>query len=312
MGGDKKGEGKLFGLEARANEMEVGRERIQQEEKRPREENEREKREEVVVEEKEEEAGHDGKDQDYISESDDEDDGFERMEISNERATQRRIMAAANTNTTSNNNTTPQRPPPPSKQQQHPRHPKVLPPPPSRPILTPKNPRPQQLSKVQNSTIPKPLPWLSNDPTQPLKLTPLSQIPHLPYKQNWMVNVLVIVTQLGEVEPCPYPPYVQRQARVIDQSAPDRHIHLTVFLEPETFEPRLGEVFLLMGVKNHKFDGGSLKKYVSDRPKGGGRWWVEGGKLEWCNGMVKELQSWWAQHQGGGGNVADVRVEDAR
>nr|CDP27097.1 Putative protein of unknown function [Podospora anserina S mat+] len=298
---------RLFGLERRVREMEVRREREREreEEERRREEGSRKELEAEVVErekqaverEWEEEAKKEEEDEGCISESDYDDDGFEQMVISTERATQRRVMATAYAGTSVNNTTTPQRPP--VFKQQSIQHPQVLLPPPSRQILTPRTPQPRPPIKPQENTTPKPLPWLASDPTQPLKLTPLSQIPYLPYKQNWMVNVLVVVIQLGETESCPYPPFVQRQARVIDQSTPHSHIHLTVFLEPAEFEPKLGEVYLLLGVKNHKFDGGSLKKYASDKPKGGGRWWVEGRGLGWCKGMVKELEIWWAQQQGG-------------
>ncbi|KAK0670004.1 hypothetical protein QBC41DRAFT_390494 [Cercophora samala] len=316
----REGEGrKLFGLERRAREMEERKRREREEEERRREEEEEQRRREEekkeeedkvverdrqAVEREREEEEKKEEDEDYISESDYDDEGFERMVISTERATQRRAMAAAHTSTTINNLTTPQRPPP--FKQQPIQHPQVLLPPPSRKILTPKTPQPRPPVKIQENTTPKSLPWQANDPTRPLKLTPLSQIPYLPYKQNWMINALVVVTQLGETEPCPYPPYVQRQARVIDQSTAHKHIHLTVFLEPDDFEPKLGEVYLLLGVKNHKFDGGSLKKYASDKPKWGGRWWVEGRGLGWCKGMVEELENWWAvEQQGGGGDFGD-------
>lgn len=134
---------------------------------------------------------------------------------------------------------------------------------------------------------------MANDPTQPLKLTLLQKIPHLPYKQNWMVNVLCVVVSLSEVEACTIPPYVQRTARIADAST-TKHVHLTVFLDPAKFTPRLGSVVLLLGVKNHRFDGGSLKKYMSDRAKKGMSWWVqEPGKLGWCEGEVRKLEEWW-------------------
>ncbi|KAK0741819.1 hypothetical protein B0T21DRAFT_433214 [Apiosordaria backusii] len=292
LGKKKNGEGKRFGLEARVREVEDRKRRESEiEREKMREEEERRKKEEGAAVEGNREGAEQGeKDEDYISESDYEEDGFERMEISTERATQRRAMVMANTGT---NNTTPQRPPA-FKQQPQQLQNQSKPPPQQLATPQPHISHPHSRPQPQNIT-PKPLPWLSNDPAQPLKLTPLSQIPHLPYKQNWMVNVLVIVTQLSEVEPCPYPPYVQRQARVVDQSTPEKHVHFTVFLEPEKFEPGLGEVVLLMGVKNHKLDGGSLKKYVSDRPKGGGRWWVEGRELGWCKGEVEGLREWWDQ-----------------
>ncbi|OTA52509.1 hypothetical protein K449DRAFT_340676 [Hypoxylon sp. EC38] len=139
------------------------------------------------------------------------------------------------------------------------------------------------------------LPWSSNDPGKPLKLTMLRSIPNLPYKQNWSVNVLAVVSALSDVEPSGLPPYIQRQARLTDPST-DKHVLLTVFLEPEQFAPAVGSVVLLLGVKNHRFDGGSLKKYVSDRPSTGHSWWHENPtQFEWCD--VEGLRQWWAESQ---------------
>ena len=128
--------------------------------------------------------------------------------------------------------------------------------------------------------------------TQPLKLTKLRSIPNLPYKQNWSVNVLCIVSAISDVEPAGIPPYTQRQARLTDPST-DKHVLLTVFLDAHLFMPKVGSVVLLCGVKNHRFDGGSLKKYDSDRPKNGGSWWFEEPvELPWCD--VEGLRQWWA------------------
>jgi len=138
------------------------------------------------------------------------------------------------------------------------------------------------------------LPWASNDPTRPLKLTNLCAIPNLPYKQNWSVNVLCVVSAISDVEPAGIPPYTQRQARLTDPST-DKHVLLTVFLDPKLFDPKVGSVVLLLGVKNHRFDGGSLKKYESDRRRTGDRWWYENPRqFEWCD--VDSLLQWWAQN----------------
>jgi hypothetical protein len=138
------------------------------------------------------------------------------------------------------------------------------------------------------------LPWSSKDPTRPVKLTKLRSIPNLPYKQNWSVNVLCVVSAISDVEPAGIPPYTQRQARLTDPST-DKHILLTVFLDPHLFNPHIGSVVLLFGVKNHRFDGGSLKKYASDRPKAGENWWYENpSQFTWCD--VDGLHRWWAQN----------------
>ncbi|KAK4204743.1 hypothetical protein QBC40DRAFT_329156 [Triangularia verruculosa] len=314
--------GRVFGLEARAREMmerkrrereeEEERERKMEEERRRKEEEERKRREEEevaelirlaeeVIEETDDEVGIEERDEDYISESDYEDDVFERMEFSPQKATPRRAMVAEGSSI--NDITTPPRPPPFKLQ---PRQPRVSPQPSqTRRILTPKPPRPPPQPQPQNTT-PKALPWNTDNPFQPLKLTRLSQLGSLPYKQNWKLNALVVVTQLGEPGPCPFPPHIQRQARVIEQSTEGRHVHLTVFLDPENFTPRLGEIYLLLGVKNHQFEGGSLKKYASDKPKGRAGWWVEGHRLGWCQGMVEDLREWWAQHPDNGKVVEGV------
>lgn len=143
------------------------------------------------------------------------------------------------------------------------------------------------------------LPWAasssyssSDDLSKPLKLTPLKNIPNLPYKQNWVVNILAIVASLSDAEAASLPPYRQRVARLADPST-SKQVHLTVFLDPDDFNPEVGSVVLLLGVKNHRFDGGSLKKYGSEKPKGGSRWWFENPKdIAWCD--VDGLRSWWS------------------
>lgn len=135
------------------------------------------------------------------------------------------------------------------------------------------------------------LPWLSNDLSKPLKLTPLKSIPNLPYKQNWVVNILAVVTSLSEVEPATLPPYKQRTARLADAST-SKQVHFTVFLDADNFTPEVGSVVLLLGVKNHRFDGGSLKKYGNEKLRDGSRWWFENpSDIEWCD--VKGLSKWW-------------------
>ncbi|KAI1175697.1 hypothetical protein F4777DRAFT_300010 [Nemania sp. FL0916] len=151
--------------------------------------------------------------------------------------------------------------------------------------------------KHGNSITTTNLPWSINDPTRPLKLTKLRSIPNLPFAQNWSVNVLCIISALSAVEPAGIPPYTQRQAHLADPST-SKHVLLTVFLDPEDFAPEVGSVVLLFGVKNHRFDGGSLKKYASDKPKEGGWWWYENPtRFKWCD--VEGLRRWWAGQQVG-------------
>jgi hypothetical protein len=151
------------------------------------------------------------------------------------------------------------------------------------PIRSSSNPEPKVVDSIPSRT--------SYDLLKPMKLTPLRSIPNLPYRQNWMVNVLAIVASLSGVEPSHLPPYSQRTARLADPTT-SKHVLLTVFLDPEEFNPGVGNVVLLVGVKNHGFDGGSLRKYVSDRPKEGTRWWFEEPRnVEWCD--VTGLKRWW-------------------
>ncbi|KAI1029251.1 hypothetical protein LB505_006245 [Fusarium chuoi] len=153
---------------------------------------------------------------------------------------------------------------------------------------------PQRTAIVQDTptshqAVALPRDW--HDPQTPLKLTTLRQIPHLPYAQNWSCNVLAIVSYLSDIEPSSIPPYRQRSARLADPST-SKQVNLTVFLDPEAFTPRVGSAVLLVGVKNHRFDGGSLKKYESDRKNG--RWWFENPiEMDWCD--VEGINDWWAQ-----------------
>ncbi|EFQ34831.1 hypothetical protein CGRA01v4_01646 [Colletotrichum graminicola] len=162
----------------------------------------------------------------------------------------------------------------------------------------------QRRAQARNVTVTVALPRDWTDPTIPLKLTPLRSIPNLPYKQNWSVNVLAIVTSLSDVEPSHMHPHTQRTARLADPST-TKHVILTVFLDAEEFNPKIGNAVLLVGVKNHRFDGGCLKKYVSDKPKPGARWWFENPRqFDWCD--VDGLVQWWEQSQRQGAVVKNA------
>ncbi|KAI1329264.1 hypothetical protein F5Y16DRAFT_366296 [Xylariaceae sp. FL0255] len=153
---------------------------------------------------------------------------------------------------------------------------------------------------ASSTTLPKQVPnprsvprFKIKDPSKPLKLTKLRAIPNLPYKQNWSVNLLCIVSAISDVEPAGIPPYTQRQARLTDPST-DKHVLLTVFLDAHLFAPVVGSVVLLLGVKNHRFDGGCVKKYASDRPQEGESWWYENpARFAWLSVDVEELRRWW-------------------
>ncbi|KAK6194346.1 hypothetical protein LQW54_011531 [Pestalotiopsis sp. IQ-011] len=184
-----------------------------------------------------------------IGGEDEEDDDFEVMNVSEDRATQKRAEVALA--------------------------------------------RTSSLSDYSVPVDPDQLPWSSADPTKPLKLTTLRAIPNLPYKQNWSTNILAVIASVSDVQSSTLPPFVQRVARLAHPSTP-KQVHLTVFLDARDFSPSVGSVVLLLGVKNHRFDGGSLKKYASDKPRNGGRWWYEDPiQLTWCD--VEGLRTWWRQ-----------------
>ncbi|PKS05614.1 hypothetical protein jhhlp_008132 [Lomentospora prolificans] len=155
---------------------------------------------------------------------------------------------------------------------------------------SPPEPNPKPNPKIPTEPVPLARNWTHR--LIPLKLTKLSSIPHLPYKQNWSTNVVAVICSLSPVEPSTFPPYRQRTARLADPSTSKR-VHLTVFLDAEEFKPCVGSVVLLAGVKNHLFDGGSLKKYVSDRPREGMPWWVENPTFPWCKALADDLREWW-------------------
>ncbi|OAA69886.1 Cyclin-like F-box [Cordyceps fumosorosea ARSEF 2679] len=164
----------------------------------------------------------------------------------------------------------------------------------SKKTSTPKSGPP---SRIQ-APVALPRDWV--DRQAPLKLTTLHAIPSLPYAQNWTCNTLAIIASLSPVEASYLPPYKQRTARLADPSTA-KQVHLTVFLDPEAFDPPIGSAVLLTGVKNHRFDGGSLKKYASDA-NNGRQWWFEDPvDMTWCD--VAGIKSWWNQMEGHPNNL---------
>lgn len=166
---------------------------------------------------------------------------------------------------------------------------------------------PDKSQQQQQQPIALPRDW--HNQQVPLKLTTLRLIPHLPYAQNWSCNVLAIVVSLSPVEPSHLPPGKQRTARIADPSTA-KQVHLTVFLDPDGFTPKVGSAVLLVGVKNHRFDGGSLKKYASDgkRDAGEKRWWFEDPwELEWLD--VAGIKEWWKGMEEYYGQTGPARSE---
>ncbi|KAJ1337880.1 hypothetical protein MN608_00736 [Microdochium nivale] len=194
----------------------------------------------------------------------DSDDDFEVMPVSQTRSTQQQSREVTRPTSADKPNASlassiPPAPPPPA------------PPPPLRTLNSDNNRNNSNTNSRQPTAPTHTYPPSTATPKPPIKLTPLKSIPSLPYKQNWSVNVVAVISAVSDLEPSYLPGLYahQRQARLADPSTP-KHVLLTVFLDPEEFSPAVGSVVLLLGVKNHMFDGGSLKKYASDRPKPGG------------------------------------------
>ncbi|KAM0330768.1 hypothetical protein ACHAQA_003722 [Verticillium albo-atrum] len=237
---------------------------------------------------------------DRHGEEPDDDEAFETMVVTPTRSAQRRERIAKLPASMSTNLVTRTRHKSPTKSYQHrdplasAKHVAVT----RRDTASPsRSPSRAPKSQAESQHVPVALARQWTDPSIPLKLTPLGSINQLPYKQNWSINTLVIVASLGEVEPSHIPPYSQRIARLADPTT-DKQVMLAVLLDPHEFVPRIGSAVLLVGVKNHLFDGGSLKKYVSDKPTTqGGRWWFQDpSQFDWCD--AEGLQKWWDDGHG--------------
>lgn len=151
-----------------------------------------------------------------------------------------------------------------------------------------KSPSKQSGNSSKKHPLPIVLPRDWHDPQTPLQLTTLGALPEL--RQNCSCNILAIVASISPVEQSNVLPYKQRTARIADPYTA-KQVHLTVFLNPDEFTPKVGSAVLLTGVKKHRFDGGSLKKYASG--EGHGKWWFEDPwDLTWCD--VKGIKEWWA------------------
>lgn len=140
----------------------------------------------------------------------------------------------------------------------------------------------------------KKLRWIADDPSQPMKLTPLSGLGSLPQKANWAINVLAVITSLSPVVVSNLKPFNERTAELADPTT-DKRVRLTVFHHPETFTPRIGSVVLLPAVRNHT-DGGLKRYYVEGDPE---KWWFEEpSEYGWCKEEVARLRRWWDGHRG--------------
>ena len=171
------------------------------------------------------------------------------------------------------------------------------------PLRSPTTPPPPPPLQAAPRSHPHTLPplFLPYPQIMPIRLTPLSAVPRLPYPQNWILSTIAVITSLSPVTSSHLAPpsHEQRTARLAHPSTSKR-VHLTVFLRPREFCPSEGETVLLIGLKNHTFDGGSVKKYGSDGGDGdrGLRWWIGEtelfkDKFDWCRMEGERVRDWW-------------------
>ncbi len=168
----------------------------------------------------------------------------------------------------------------------------------------PPEPIPQRNSLSQPPPPLKPI-------LRPLHLTPLSSLPTLPKKQNALLDILALITHTSpQTIKRPNMP-LKRDIRLCDLSTPKR-VSLSVFVDAETFLPEVGTVAVFRGVRNHRWDGGSLNAYPGDcegfkwfLPVGGaGEGMAMGMGVE--GGKVVALREWWRKEK------EKERVEEER
>lgn len=124
---------------------------------------------------------------------------------------------------------------------------------------------------------------------KPLRLTPLARLTGAYASRNKAHDVLAVVCS----PPAPIirrrgmPP--QRDLRIMDPST-EKEVSLTVFVDPEHFDPAVGTVALFRRVITHQWNGGSLKVY--EKECGGRRWFIpDPVGVEGCD--VEGLRRWW-------------------
>lgn len=147
---------------------------------------------------------------------------------------------------------------------------------------------------------PTKIPWKVTDLGQgPFMLRPLVQVNKVKMLQNFMMNVLAVVVSVDDAGL--HLGSMRRTARLADPSTA-KEVLLAVYLNPEDFMPRPGSVVMITGAKNHTEDGGSLRKWPSDRLPEGRPWWTDDpGALGWCEEEVGRIRQWW--EEGGRRNV---------
>lgn len=170
-------------------------------------------------------------------------------------------------------------------------------------------------SELQNLSTPEPDPPPNLDLNVPreTKLIPipsanktslvprtLASLSKLPARQNSPCTVFAIIDEISPVKPCPIPPHKTREIRLVDPSTTKR-VLLSILWQPEGFDPAVGTPVLLRGLKNHRYDGGSLNAYPKSvspftQNEDGSDWWIPF-PYGWDGCDVDGYLEWWKQRQ---------------
>ena len=127
---------------------------------------------------------------------------------------------------------------------------------------------------------------------RPLNVQPLAKFRGY-QRRNDVYDVFAVVQWVGEsvIKRSRMPP--KRDLRIVDPST-DKKVLLSVFVEPERFNPTVGTVALIRSVTTHEWDGGMLNIYPKECE--GKQWFVPSPKgLEGCD--VEAMREWWKEMQ---------------
>lgn len=160
----------------------------------------------------------------------------------------------------------------------------------------------QRVPLTSDTVDPKPpreihVPSPKQAPLAPRSLASLSK---LPARQNSPCTVFAVVDEIKPLKPCPIPPHQTREVRLVDPTTTKR-VLLSVLWQPEKFNPPVGTPVLLRGLKNHRYDGGSLNAYPKSvspytQNDDGTDWWVPFPR-GWDGCDVDGYLEWWELRQ---------------
>ncbi|KAK1834561.1 hypothetical protein QBC39DRAFT_252306 [Podospora conica] len=178
----------------------------------------------------------------------------------------------------------------------------------TKPSITSAPVAPPARAPASSKAKPTRLHWKVTDLTQgPFMLRRLVEVNTVKMLQNFMMNVLAVVVSVDD--PGLHHGSLRRTARLADPSTP-KEVLLAVYLDPEAFTPRAGSIIMITGVKNHTEDGGSLRKWPSDRLSGGRPWWTDDpGALGWCRAEVELIARWWEENRGEVSGLERLRLQ---